>query len=381
MQELLKICNQTERNVMGIMSGTSLDGIDIVFTTIQGTGNQLSLQVHNFKTYPISSQWRKRIQNSFTADAEEICRINFDLGDLFSETLLQFCEEHQISLKEIDLIGCHGQTINHVHGHSSLQLGEADIIAQKSNTLVVADFRTADIAAGGTGAPLVSYLDQLFFRSINENIALHNLGGISNVTFLPKEKETPLIAFDTGPANCALNELVEILSHGQEFYDRDGQWSSQGECNPDLLKELLEHDYFKRPLPKTTGREDFGKNYVKGLIEKHPQISLVDLLRTSLSLVSHSIAQAYTRYLPSVDKIIVSGGGANHPLLVQEIKELLPTIRIETFKEFMGITSDSKEAVAFAVLAHERINGGKTNVPSVTGATKSVSLGKISFPS
>lgn len=363
-----------------MMSGTSLDGIDIALVRLKGSGKDTEIFPIEFKSYEMPQTWRKRIQQAFQATTEEICRINFDLGVFFGQQIKKFCSEVKLDLSSLDAIGFHGQTIYHVHNHSTLQTGEADVICQMLNTIVISDFRTADIAAGGSGAPLVPYLDNLLFRRCDKNIALQNLGGIGNITFLPKDPDEKILAFDTGPANAILNELVEIITNGQFSYDKDAFLSKKGRVNQGLLSELLEHDYFHKQLPKSTGREEFGKNYVQAVLLNHAEIDRLDLLRTFVSLISNSIALSCKEYLPQIDQLLLSGGGAFHPLIVQELKKHFGEKKVSRLKNVHGISVDSKEAIAFALLAHERLNDVPTNIPSVTGASRKTTLGKLSIP-
>ncbi len=380
MNEFIRVSRKKVRHVIGVMSGTSLDGVDLALVRLAGSGSDMDMELVQFATYPMPMSWRKRIQHAFKADTEEICRINFDLGHFFGELICRFCDEHRLRLTDLDAIGCHGQTLYHVDRHSTLQVGEADVVANLTQTLVISDFRTADIAAGGSGAPLVPYLDRLLFRDRKKNIALQNIGGIGNVTFLPKDHDEDVLAFDTGPANAVLNELVETITQGAHSYDRDGFQSSQGTCDRKILSDLLRHEYFQLPLPKSTGREEFGKDYVQNLLEKYSSTPLNDLLRTVVSLVASSIANSYERYLPKLDHIYLSGGGAHHPLVFAELQGRLGEDKVKRLDSLNRISVDSKEAVAFAVLAHERINNVPTNIPSVTGARTKTTLGKISIP-
>ena len=381
MDEYIRIANKKERLILGIMSGTSLDGIDLALVRLSGTGINMSIELVKFMTESMPDEWRRRIRKAFAADTREICKINFDLGRYLSERIIHFCREANLPLNRLDAIGCHGQTLYHVNNHSTLQTGEADMIASQTQTLVISDFRTADIAAGGSGAPLVPYLDQLLFKDRSGPNALQNIGGIGNVTYLPKDPTHDIIAFDTGPGNAILNELVEITTGGEHSYDRDAFLSSQGKCDDQLLADLLKHPYFLMDPPKSTGREEFGANYINQLLLKYPSesISPYNLLRTLVSLVSHSIADAYQKF-PLPERIYLSGGGAHHPLILKELKELLGEHKVAIFQSENGISADAKEAVAFAVLAHERINNAPTNLPGVTGAKKRTTLGKVSIP-
>ncbi len=382
MDEYIRIANKKERLILGIMSGTSLDGIDLALVRLSGTGFEMSIELVKFVTESMPDDWRRRIRKAFAADTREICKINFDLGRYLSERIIHFCREASLPLKQLDAIGCHGQTLYHVNNHSTLQTGEADVIASQTRTLVISDFRTADIAVGGSGAPLVPYLDQLLFRDRTGPIALQNIGGIGNVTYLPKDPNHDTIAFDTGPGNAILNELVEITTGGKHNFDRDAFLSIQGECDDQLLSALLKHPYFLMDPPKSTGREEFGAEYINQLLLKYPSESIAphNLLRTLVSLITHSIADAYTKFFPVPDRIYLSGGGAHHPLIIKELKELLGEQKVAIFQSENGISADAKEAVAFAVLAHERINNTPTNLPGVTGAKKRTTLGKISIP-
>ena len=382
MDEYIRIANKKERLILGIMSGTSLDGIDLALVRLSGTGLKMRIELVKFVTESMPANWRRRIRRAFAADTREICKINFDLGHYLSERIIHFCHEASLPLAHLDAVGCHGQTLYHVNNHSTLQTGEADVIASQTQTLVVSDFRTADIAVGGSGAPLVPYLDQLLFKNRTGPIALQNIGGIGNVTYLPEDPTHDIIAFDTGPGNAILNELVEIITEGQHSFDRDAFLSSQGKCDARLLSDLLKHPYFQLNPPKSTGREEFGAEFIKQLLLEHPGKSIAphSLLRTLVSLITHSIADAYQKYFPSPDRIYLSGGGAHHPLILKELKKLLGEQKVAIFQPENGISADAKEAVAFAVLAHERINNTPTNLPSVTGAKKYTTLGKISIP-
>ncbi len=382
MDEYIRIANKKERLILGVMSGTSLDGIDLALVRLAGTGFKMRIELVKFVTEPMPDDWRRRIRKAFVSNTQEICRINFDLGHYLSERIIHFCHEANLPLEHLDAIGCHGQTLYHINRHSTLQTGEADVIASQTQTLVVSDFRTADIAVGGSGAPLVPYLDQLLFKNRTGAIALQNIGGIGNVTYLPQDPAHDIIAFDTGPGNAILNEFVEIMTDGQYSFDRDAFLSSQGECDDHLLSQLLKHPYFEIKPPKSTGRENFGAEFVKQLLLEHPAQAIAsnNLLRTLVSLVTHSIADAYQRNFPSLDHIHLSGGGAHHPLILKELKELLGEQKVTVFQSENGISADAKEAVAFAVLAHERINNTPTNLPGVTGAKKRTTLGKISIP-
>lgn len=379
MKKLLQVYSKSERLVIGLMSGTSLDGVDIVLMKIQGSDINIMFEVLAFETATIPEPIKNQIKQCFNGSTENICRLNYDLGTLYADQILQFLDKYSVSIKDIDLIGSHGQTVYHYHQHSTLQIGEPEIIAKKTNTVVISNFRASDIAVGGSGAPLVPYLDYILFHDSNQKTALQNLGGIGNVACISGKAKEDIIAFDTGPANTILNELTEIITRGTKAFDKNGLYSSQGELNSELLIFLLDHPYFSQKLPKSTGREQFGKAYVQDVLTNFPKIKQVDILRTFVHFIAKSIHLGYQQNLPTVDQIFCSGGGADHPMIISDLKHFFGE-KVQRFEKIKGISSDAKEAVAFAILAHEKINGTPTNVPSVTGATRNVSLGVISVP-
>lgn len=380
MNQFIEIINKKERQIIGLMSGTSLDGVDIAFARFRGAGSGVTIEPIAFSSYPFSTSWRQRIQNAFNTDTEEICRIHYDLGHLFADLIERFRKENHISGGQIDAIGSHGQTLFHVHHHSTLQAGESEIIAHRHDCVVISDFRSGDIAAGGSGAPLVPYLDYALYREPGQRIGLLNLGGIANITCLPGNPNEAVLAFDTGPANAILNETVELLTGGEHPFDKNGSFSKQGVVVPKLLEELLSHPYFDTPPPKSTGREAFGKAFVQNMVRQHANIRLNDLLRTFVAFIARSVKHSCDRWLYPLDTIYVSGGGVHHPLLMEDLKGGFGEGIVQSLPTRSGITVDSKEAVAFALLAHECLNGTPTNIPSVTGAGQPAILGKITLP-
>ncbi len=377
MKEWIKLSQKTSRLVLGLMSGTSLDGVDLALCKITGQGAKMDIRLKAFATHPMPLALKKRIQSSFLGQPEELCRLNFDLGEFFAQSVLQFCHVQGLAPKEIDIIGSHGQTIWHVPGHSTLQIGEGAVIAAMTGVPVISDFRVADMAKGGEGAPLVSYLDRALFADPQRNLALHNLGGISNFTYLPASGE--VFALDTGPGNAPLNELTERVTQGKLNFDKDGAIAAQGKVLPDLLAEMLTHPYFAKPLPKSTGREEFGAPFIEALLQKHPQVSPPDFMRTLVALVAQSSARAYRQYAPAVEKIWVSGGGMHNPVLLAALREAVG-VPLEPLPASQALNPDAKEAVAFALFAHEWFNGQATNLPEVTGAKGLARLGKLSLP-
>ncbi|MGH7902076.1 MAG: anhydro-N-acetylmuramic acid kinase, partial [Thermodesulfobacteriota bacterium] len=290
------------------------------------------------------------------------------------------------STDEVDLIGSHGQTIFHNPPSSrngvasTLQIGELDVIAERTGVTTIGDFRTRDIAAGGEGAPLVPYVDFILFRRKGRVSIAQNIGGIANSTVIT-ERIDDIIAFDNGPGNLLMNSVMDIASGGRNKYDEDGKVASLGVVKKDLLEELLSDPYFNRLPPKSTGAEIFGKVRAKGLyaLVKKKGITLHDLMATLLTLTVESIALSYEKFiLPkwSVEEVILSGGGARNPVLVDSLKSRLVSLKFSTTDSY-GIPVDAKEAISFAILANELISGYFTNIPSVTGARVRAPLGKI----
>jgi anhydro-N-acetylmuramic acid kinase len=380
------------RRVVGIVSGTSADGATVAITEIQGSFNELDVNLLAYKTfnYPFDlGEEVFKLFNPNSSGVEHVCKMNFVLGHFFAEAANRLIEESGFKCSEIDLIGSHGQTVWHnpakdqISGYlasSTMQLGEPTVIAQRTSLPVVADFRKADMAVGGEGAPLSPYLDFTLHRSPEKSRVFQNLGGIANLTYLPKNCELDkVIAFDTGPGNMMIDATVKYFSEGKLSYDKNGWHAFRGKRNEDFLNILLKHPYFSRIPPKTTGREEFGEAYTKSLIHEADAIDLksADLITTLSSLTVESVAKAYEDHLPgAVDEVYLSGGGALNSFIVEGLRERLKPIPIMSYDE-LGINSLAKEAVLFAILANEHIIGVPSNIPSATGARKRVVLGTI----
>ncbi|HHW58477.1 MAG TPA: anhydro-N-acetylmuramic acid kinase [Clostridia bacterium] len=394
MDRLFKIYHKEERLVIGLMSGTSADGIDAALVKIDGKGIQTKVELLEFENLSYRKEVRNKIFELFdpqTSTVEKICHMNFLLGELFAEAALKIIEKAHLTPEKIDLIGSHGQTIYHIPksiedlGYqikSTLQIGEPAVIAERTGIVTVADFRVRDVAAGGDGAPLVPYTEYILYRHPLKTITLQNIGGIANVTILPAACDLEdVIAFDTGPGNMVIDEVVKRLTQGQLKYDEEGALASKGNINEKLLEELLKDEYFEKKPPKTTGREYFGKNYVDKLMERAFQLKVdnYDLIATVTALTAKSIVKSYKDFIMptyQIDKVIIGGGGSYNKTLVRMIKEGLPNIEVVTQEE-IGFNSDAKEAIAFAILANEAINGNFNNVPRATGARHPVIMGKI----
>ena len=378
--------------VAGIMSGTSVDGIDVVLVNIQGEGFEQTVRIEGFQEVPFPAGIRKEvlaISNTRTHTAN-ISQLNFLLGTLFGEAVVETCKCTGIPIEKIELVGSHGQTIYHqaegsdLSGRevrSTMQIGEAACIAHILKTPVVADFRPADMAAGGQGAPLVPFVDYLLFRHQTDNRVALNIGGIANLTAIPAYSGAEsVIAFDTGPGNMVIDALVEYSTKGARSYDCNGEMASRGKVNEPLLAELLADQYYRQPAPKSTGREQYGSAYVAKLLDQ--DITPESLIATAARLTSQTIVLGIERLvLPimPVNQLIVSGGGLHNPVIMQDIQKGLPATEVLTSSDF-GIEGDAKEALAFAVFAYETYHGRPSNLPSATGASCSKILGKISLP-
>lgn len=392
--DLSVLREKEKRLVIGLMSGTSADGIDAVLTEISGYGKNIRVKQLDFLFVPFESRMRERIirigEGSFGGSAE-ICRMSNLLGKLYAEACLNLCGKAGIKPEEIDLVGNHGQTVWHMPAGEeylgykvtgTLQIGEDAHIAEALGCPVIGDFRVRDMAAGGLGAPLVPYTEYLIYRRADKTVALQNIGGIGNVTILPKNCELDQVtAFDTGPGNMVIDALMTQLTEGRQSYDDGGRLAATGSINEVLLKHLMQDSYLKRKPPKTTGREYFGKKYIMELTDFAAvrKISLLDCLATATRFTAESIAAGITDFSPEKpDVLIVGGGGSKNLLLLSHLRDCLPDCQVMTNEE-AGYDSDSKEAVAFAILANEALGGMTNNVPSVTGAAHPVIMGKISL--
>ncbi|MGD1000182.1 MAG: anhydro-N-acetylmuramic acid kinase [Candidatus Brocadiia bacterium] len=388
MKKVAALARKKTLRVAGLMSGTSADGVSAAIVEIASR----RVRTLAFRTFPYPPRIRKRVFALFqpgTARLDEICRLNFLLGELFAAALIALARSSRIPLRSIDLVGSHGQTICHLpqagrsgrrNAGSTLQIGEPSVIAERTGITTVADFRPRDIAAGGQGAPLVPYADFLLFRHPRRSRAIQNIGGIANVTWLPaRPKIGDLIAFDTGPGNMMMDRIAQRITRGKQDYDDGGWLARRGRIDASLLAELLAHPFLRRRPPKSTGREEFGVAFADELFRRARSagVAPLDILATLNAFTSASIRDAYRRFLPKwPDEVILCGGGARNRLLVQRLKADLRPAKVVVMDE-LGLRADAKEAVSFALLARETIRGVPNNVPSATGAHKPVVLGKI----
>jgi anhydro-N-acetylmuramic acid kinase len=382
--------------VLGLMSGTSADGIDIALASISGAPPHLHAKLLGHTSNKFPTALRKeilRVAEQHPITAGELSQLNFRLGEVFAEAALAACRAFRVSPKRIALIGSHGQTIFHQGKPvpylgrpttSTLQIGEPSIIAARTGITTVGDFRPADIALGGQGAPLVPYADYVLYRHEKLGRVSLNLGGIANVTVIPAAaKPEQIFAFDTGPANMLIDALVAHFSHGRKRFDKDARIAQTGRSIPALLNELMRDPYLKLAPPKSTGREYYGQAYLKKVLalgNKHRAKS-ADLIRAATIFTALSVVDALNRFvLPKtkIHQLIVSGGGSRNPLLLVQLSAALGSIEILPSSSF-GIPEDAKEAFAFALLAYETFHGRPGNLPSATGARGPAILGKISY--
>ncbi len=381
--------------IIGLMSGTSHDGVDAALVEIRKrqvipdkhpvrhtdffSGYQLIKHLY----IPYRKSLRNEIRRAFDGNTELICSLNFKLGEIFAGTVLKLLAETGFSSADINAVASHGQTIYHIppsgrRPGSTLQIGEASVIAEQTGILTISDFRTADMAAGGQGAPLVPMSDYLLFRESGKIRAILNIGGIANVTIV-RDRIEDTVAFDTGPGNSLIDEAMLLISKGKKSFDRNGAFARSGEIIPGLLNELLSHPYFRKNTPKSTGRETFGTTMLKTIFDKYRQFKPNDMVSTLTHLTAETIYNAIVKLKP--DEIILTGGGVKNCLLADLLNDKFKNncITIRSISDY-GIPPQAKEAVSFAILGYLTLNRMAGNIPSVTGAIHGVILGKMTLP-
>ncbi len=384
--------------VAGVMSGTSADGINVALVRLSARGRELSnYQLLAHEEYPFPAPVRRAIlatMNAELAKVADLARLNFLLGELYAEAVAKTARKHRVKL---DLVGCHGQTLYHQGAAERFlgrklavtwQTGEGAVIAARLGVPVVADFRPADMAAGGQGAPLVPFLDYFLYRHRQTNRIAQNIGGIANLTAIPARASlSQLIAFDTGPGNMVMDAVMEKLF--SKPYDRNGKVAASGHPLDEVTAKLMKAFFFRQKPPRTAGREEFGREYVGRFLQLCRRASKPDIVATATALTARSIADAVRRFvLPKfatdrkqfTHQMIVSGGGAKNPTLMSMLRQAIAPLAIELhFSDEFGLPAEAKEAVAFALLAHETWHRRPSNVPSATGAKRPAILGKISY--
>ncbi|MFF2890287.1 anhydro-N-acetylmuramic acid kinase [Paenibacillus sp. NPDC057967] len=382
---------------IGLMSGTSLDGVDAAVVKIEGSGLQSKVHLLHYYTKPYDDELRARIKelcDPATSNVMNICGMNVYMGELFAQAAIEAAREAGLAKEEIDFVSSHGQTIWHMPeetvqdqylSRSTLQIGDLSVIAKRTGWLTVGDFRPADMAAGGQGAPLVPYGDLILFGDPSKGRLLQNIGGIGNCTALPPGAgPEDVFAFDTGPGNMIMDQTVLTLTDGRLSYDEGGAWAALGTPDEELLAELLSHPYFRQLPPKSTGRELFGAAYTEAFLRRASERGLhaADIVATATAFTAHTIADACKELVMPrcrIDEVIVSGGGAHNRTLMAALARLLPEQSIMNAGA-LGLADDAKEAVIFALLGHGFLCGETNNVPAATGAAYPTVMGKLALP-
>jgi len=383
--------------VVGLMSGTSLDGIDAAIVRIHGSGLEASAELLHYYSRPYEPELRRRLQElcgTEQSSSAAICSMNAYLGYRFGEAVLEAIADAGMRIEDVDLVSSHGQTIWHLpvaepddpySTPSTLQIGDISVIAKHTGLPVVGDFRPADMAVGGQGAPFAPYGDLILFRHPERGRLLQNIGGIGNCTALTAGAEpSEVLAFDTGPGNMVIDAVVHALSEGRLSYDEGGKWAAQGKPDQALLDEMMAHAYFRTPPPKSTGRELFGQPYAASFLKAASArgLSDEDIVATATAFTTVSIADSYERYVfprVSIAEVIVTGGGAHNRTLLHMLSERLPGQQVMTSAE-LGWNDDAKEAVIFALLGNDFVHGVPNNLPAATGALRPTVMGKLALP-
>lgn len=394
-KELYRIASAPERKIIGLMSGTSLDGLDIAYCSFSGSGLDTKVKVLDFTTVPYSPEIRSKIKNIFAkrdADLQEVCLLNEMLGALHAQMILSTLGSWKIDSSQVDLIASHGQTVFHapkiLHNRASypngtLQIGDGDHISVGTGIITLSDFRQKHIAAGGEGAPLAVYGDYLIFSKEGENRIMLNIGGISNFTFLPGDRDaSKVFSTDAGPGNTLMDQYIQKAAPGK-YFDENAEMSLSGDLSEPLLNALLDDPFFSGDLPKTTGPELFNLAYLNRAISKagDPVLSNADLMATLCHFSARAISDAINKCSNAGDElnIYMSGGGMHNPLLTRLMKQQVPYARFMS-TETLGINPDAKEALLFALLANEAVAGQPVDFGNRKGVP-SICMGKISMPS
>ena len=388
MATLDELLAKDERLVVGLMTGTSTDGVDAVLAQIEGHGESTRAHVLAHVASEIPADLRGDLFSLFLPDAliEDLAPVDYALGEVLANAALAVIEEAGLAPEDVDLIGSHGQTVRHLPAGSppaTLQIGEPAVIAQRTGITTVADFRPADIAVGGEGAPLVPLVDYLLFRDDEVGRLMLNIGGIANVTVLPAGAGPEAIqAYDLGPGNMLVDGAVAHLTGGAERYDDKGRRAARGTADETWVARLVEHEFIRRAPPKSTGREEFGTEYLAELMARL-ELTGDDMIATLTAFTARAIGEGIRRFAldddgGSIAEVWVSGGGVHNDDLMHRVRQELPDLSVQPLDELgAGVSADAKEALCFAVLANQTIVGRAGNLPAATGAERPVVLGKI----
>jgi anhydro-N-acetylmuramic acid kinase len=397
---LLHIAVKESRLVVGLMSGTSVDGIDAALVEITGHGDAARVRLIAFDSYPFPPELRARVFRLFNpreARVDAICQLDFLLGEVFAAAVERLLRDHNVDRDDVDLVASAGQTIWHdpepvtIEGsapwldhdivtRSTFAIGQSAVIAERTGITTVGDLRVRDVAAGGQGAPLIAYADWVLLRDAKLGRCVQNIGGIGNVTYLPpSSKSDEVIAFDTGPGNMVIDALAEVATEGKLKFDKGGELGAKGNVVDIVLEAWLDDPYFRREPPKTTGREHFGVQFARRILTESQGVPIEDLIATATALTAESIARAYRDFVSPrgpIDEVIVGGGGAQNPTLMRMLRARMNGARLLSHED-LGIDSNAKEAIALAIIANDAVAGLNTNIPGATGGRPTV-LGKIS---
>lgn len=389
--------DKQSRLVVGLVAGTSADGIDAALVRISGQPLAWDVELIGWQEFPFTPEVKQAVFAAFrpeTSRVDDICRLNYALGRLFAEAALGVIAKCGLRPADVDAIGFAGQTVYHIPepeeiagivSGSTMQLGEPAVVAELTGILTVADLYTRDVAAGGKGAPLTPFADYVLFHRLGRSIAVQNIGGIGNIACIPAGAgPEQVIGFDTGPGNMVIDALVRHISEGKAEYDDGGRIAASGRVNEPFLERLLGDDFLAQPPPKATGRERYGDQYARSVIDQASALGVAgaDLIATVTALTAASIATNFEQFvLPRwpVSEIVVAGGGAFNPTLLRFLQERLPEVQIRTFEDY-GFSSKAREAIGFAIIANATLSGVPNNLPSVTGARRPVVLGKLVPP-
>ena len=395
LERLMHVATKYSRRIIGLMSGTSLDAIDVAMVRIQKHGLNAQVRLEAFREYPYPPKIRGVVRELFDpkrARIDDICRYDFILGEVFAAAVLRLLEETKTKADSVDLIASAGQTIWHdpelsivnadvdwidhpIETRSTFAIGQSAVIAERTGIITVGDLRVRDVAAGGQGAPLVPYFDWVLLRHKQRGRCIQNIGGIGNVTYIPpKANWDDVIAFDTGPGNMIIDELAWIATNGKQTYDADGALAEAGNVREDLLERWMADPYFTKSPPKTTGRELFGAQFARRILAESKDVDVHDLIATATALTAESIARAYRDFIHPrgpVHEVLLAGGGAKNATLVRMLQARMPKQKLKIYK-----ASEAKEAMAMAMIANDSVVGLVTNVAGATGGRPTV-LGKI----
>lgn len=380
------------------MSGTSLDGIDAAIVRIEGSGLASKVELLHYYSESYDAPLRERLKDLCTVERSDValaCGMNVYLAERFADAVHAAVKEAGMSIEDVDFVSSHGQTVWHIPEadtaidpyliRSTLQLGDLSVLAKRTGRLAVGDFRPADMAVGGQGAPLAPYGDLILFRHEQKGRLLQNVGGIGNCTALPPGAEAEdVFAFDTGPGNMVMDQAVYLLTEGRSVYDDGGKWAAEGQPDQALVAEMMKHPYFQLAPPKSTGREVFGKAYTVEFVRKakFKGLSDADVIATATAFTAESIAAGYRQFVfprCRIDEVIITGGGAHNRTLLTMLAALLPEQQVMN-SQALGFNDDAKEAVIFALLGNDFMHGVSNNLPSATGASRSTVLGKLALP-